>query len=308
MAPKCDLHRHLGGSISPELVCKLIGTDDINYVRSRMIVDFTKPRSFESFLDKFNILNEINWNEQAIRESTEDVCEIVNQEGIQHCFISATLTKYAKYLNNDFHHISTILYESINKIADKHQINIGLLLALRYDSPKDEQLKIFSILESPSTRALFKGIDLVGSETAFDYKFYQPIISKCRSYDLQARAHVGEMPNHKTNTGLAIKHLDVNRIAHGIYLSDEDINRAIDKNIIFDMAIHSNMATGSIAKVTDHPLKHMLEQGCQITLNTDDPIQFNCTLEDEYNLATKYLITSDDLAHIKHMSYNSIDP
>jgi adenosine deaminase len=29
----------------------------------------------------------------------------------------------------------------------------------------------------------------------------------------------------------------------------------------------------------------MLDAGCVVTLGTDDPVQFNCVLQDEYDLA-----------------------
>ena len=54
---------------------------------------------------------------------------------------------------------------------------------------------------------------------------------------------------------------------------------------MFDLAIHSNLTTGAISDIMDHPMKRMLGLGCKVTLNTDDPTQFGCTLDDEFKLA-----------------------
>ena len=60
-----------------------------------------------------------------------------------------------------------------------------------------------------------------------------------------------------------------------------------DRDIPLEICITSNLVTGVVARLEDHPIRALYDAGVPIVLNTDDPAMFGCTLVDEYRLAAR---------------------
>ncbi len=260
---------------------------------------------FLNFLRKFEILDKIPWPNWAIDLSIEQICRDISKEGIKHSEVSLSINKYVKD-DRSPEYVSEFISECFEKHAAEYDITVGLLLSLRYDSPQKTQLRYAEMVQHHEFRDRFIGIDLIGNEDYYDAEFYAPIFKNWGQYEKVLRAHVGEMPGTGDNVKSAIKDLNVTRIAHGIQADDETLDYAKDRGICFDLALHSNLTTGAIEKIEEHPLKRMVELGCTVTLNTDDPIQFGCTVNDEFELAVASgLITGDDCKRLMQDAYNA---
>jgi aminodeoxyfutalosine deaminase len=51
----------------------------------------------------------------------------------------------------------------------------------------------------------------------------------------------------------------------------------------------SNLATGAVEKLEDHPIKRLVQQGLLVTVNSDDPPMFGTDLGTEYAVAARLL-------------------
>jgi adenosine deaminase len=60
-----------------------------------------------------------------------------------------------------------------------------------------------------------------------------------------------------------------------------------DRAIPLEVCISSNLVTGVVKRIEDHPVRRLFDAGVPITLATDDPAMFRCTLLGEYELAAR---------------------
>jgi aminodeoxyfutalosine deaminase len=77
-----------------------------------------------------------------------------------------------------------------------------------------------------------------------------------------------------------------------------------DRQIPLEVCPTSNVATGVLARIEDHPLPRFLQAGLVVTLNTDDPAMFGTNLVQEYLLAANTFSLSR--AQILHLWQNAI--
>lgn len=305
VCPKVDSHCHFGGMITPQTVYNIAHSQlhmSLESIHSAMVC--TKNGNFEEFLEKFKILDKIDWNPTLMVATIADVCDNLRSHDIHHISISLSLNKY---ISDEMSIVQAaeLIQRYFQLFADAFNIEYRLLLSMKYEAPTGIQRLIFHEIEDSHVFGGFAGIDLVGKEECVNAEFYAPYFQRWKEAGKTLRAHVGELPGTADNVRIAIDELGVDRIAHGIYADDECLQTAADRGIVFDLALCSNMKTGAVLDMKNHPIRRMLDQGCLVTLNTDDPVQFGCSIDDEFALALAYnLIDIDQANHIMHTAYN----
>jgi adenosine deaminase len=102
--------------------------------------------------------------------------------------------------------------------------------------------------------------------------------------------HAGEW-GPATNVKEAIEQLGAERVGHGVrVLEDENIVAlARERGTAFEVCVTSNYQSGVIGSLDTHPLMRMIEEGLNVTINTDDPSISRITLSHEYHTACEDL-------------------
>ena len=96
-------------------------------------------------------------------------------------------------------------------------------------------------------------------------------------------AHAGETVGPES-IRQAVELLGAERIGHGLTAIQDPrvIDLLRERRIPLEVCPTSNVATGLIARIEDHPLPRFLERGLIVTLNSDDPAMFGTSLEEEF--------------------------
>ncbi|MEL6181243.1 MAG: adenosine deaminase, partial [Myxococcota bacterium] len=129
------------------------------------------------------------------------------------------------------------------------------------------------------------GIGIGGSEQQFPPEPWAAVFDQARRHGLHTSAHAGEAAGAQSVWG-AIRALQVDRIGHGTRAIEDPelVAYLAEHHIPIEMCPLSNLRTGVVASLEEHPVRTFVEQGLYITINTDDPAMFNNTLADEYRL------------------------
>jgi adenosine deaminase len=134
------------------------------------------------------------------------------------------------------------------------------------------------------------GLDLAGRETGFPARPFGPIFLEAKQEGLGITVHAGEW-HGPDNVRDAIEHMFADRIGHGVrVVEDSDvIQLARERRTVFEVCPTSNLQTGVVMCVQQHPLLDLHFLGLPVTINTDDPGVCNIVLTDEYVLAVERL-------------------
>lgn len=301
---KADLHRHLGGSIPCEAVAKFKNMP-LKDVKKLMTYDKNDLFSYDSFFEKFKILDNVEWTLDNIEHTIKNVVWNLKKEDIDYAEIKFSVNKYLPYINMSIEQAILWLAYKFAEHSEMWGIELDLILSLKHDMDKKEQLKIANSIFNDNVAEAISGIDIVGNENYFDEIFYEPIFRNWHDANKVCMAHVGEI-NKPDNVYLALDRLALDRICHGIAVANDKelAKKTRDRLISFDVCLSSNIHTG-VANELDHPVIQMLENGFLITIGTDDPVTFNTSLDKEYDLFQKITkLTDDDISLIKKSTMN----
>lgn len=106
--------------------------------------------------------------------------------------------------------------------------------------------------------------------------------------------HAGETTGPETIWS-ALRDLGAERIGHGTSaVQDPELLAYLAQHEIpVEVCPTSNVATGAVADLSDHPIVAMVSAGVRVTVNSDDPPMFATTLNDEYAVAARLLGLDD---------------
>lgn len=135
------------------------------------------------------------------------------------------------------------------------------------------------------SNGFFKSIDICGGENVQPFEAYLPLYRKAEQYHLTKRMHVGEI-GPAEDVRRAVEVLGLDEVHHGINAATSDavMRFLADNRIQLNVCPSSNVMLGYAADYKTHPIKILYENGVKVTINTDDLLIFDSSIENEYLL------------------------
>jgi adenosine deaminase len=129
------------------------------------------------------------------------------------------------------------------------------------------------------------GFNLVGDEAAWPADLFSDAYEVAAGSGLGCTIHAGEHAGPESVR--AALELPITRISHGVRAVEDPalVAELADRGIVLEVCPSSNVALGLFPTYEDHPLGALREAGVRVTLGSDDPPYFGCSIGSEYAVA-----------------------
>ena len=155
----------------------------------------------------------------------------------------------------------------------------------------------------------FRSIDVCGGEDIKPVEDFIPLYRKAEEYHLIKRMHVGESGTAE-DVRRAVELLNLDEVHHGIAAatSTEVMRFLADNKIQLNVCPSSNVMLGYAKSYKEYPIRTLYENGVKVTINTDDLLLFDSSIENEYlRLYRAGALGLEELNDIRMQGLSSIE-
>ena len=147
------------------------------------------------------------------------------------------------------------------------------------------------------TAGITVGIAVAGPEEGWPVRPHQRALRLACDSGVPIEIHAGEWCGPESVWD-ALEHGYPTRIGHGVAILRDDalIRRFRDEQTHIEMSPTSNVKTGAVERIADHPIRRAFDLGLNVGANTDDPGAFACSMNSEYELLVdEFGFTAEEL-------------
>jgi aminodeoxyfutalosine deaminase len=272
--PKAELHLHLEGSVEPETLHELDPATPVEEFRAL----YSYP-DFDAFLRAFGAIGKRLRTPADYAHITRRLLERLAAQNVRYAEITVA-AGVVLWKGQEF----APIFEAIRQAAERSPVEVRWILdAVRQFGVEPARQVAELAAERIGQGVVAFGIG--GSEARGPAEWFTDVFAFAREAGLRLTAHAGESMGPESIR--AALELGAERIGHGIAAAGDQalMKELIARDIPLEICITSNLVTGVVKRLEDHPVRRLFDAGVPITLATDDPAMFGCTLTGEYRLA-----------------------
>ena len=297
-APKVELHLHLDGAMSHAWLLERTrrrpagAVTTLEDLRARLTF-----RTFDEFIGcwvwKCGFLDRY----EDFESLAESVLAGLAADGVVHVEPSISPGDYEKAHGLEPTGIVEAVLRGMERATRAHGITCGLVVDLiRNHGPATAARRLEEI--TPYRGQGVVAIGLGGSEVEYPPGPFAEVYAEAARRGFHRTAHAGEVAG-PDSVREALDRLGVERVDHGFRAVEDPalVARLAREAVPLAVCPTSNVRTGAVPSLAQHPIRRLFDSGVRVTVNSDDPTFFGASLLDEYQLCLTTLgFTPPELA------------
>jgi adenosine deaminase len=302
VAPKVLLHDHLDGGLRPATVVELaaevghpLPTSDVDEL-AEWFLRGANSGSLEQYLEPFEHTVAVLQTPEALVRAARECAEDLAADGVVYAevrFAPELHTQRGMALPEVVEAVLTGFRQGTEELvgAGGHPIVVrALLTAMRHAARSTEIAELVIRYRDAGVA----GFDIAGAEAGYPPTRHLDAFQALQRANLRYTIHAGE------GFGLpsiweALQWCNADRLGHGVRIAD-DITRDADGKLCLgplanfvrdtrvplEMCPTSNVHTGVVKSVADHPIGLLRQLYFRVTVNTDNRLMSDVTLSSEF--------------------------
>lgn len=321
-APKVLLHDHLDGGLRAQTVIEL--ANDLKYNKLPTSDAGELAKWFHRGANKGNLVEYLQGFEhtcgvmqtkEGLTRVAYEMMEDMKKDGV--CYVETRFSPVFHTAKGLYHEdIVNAVLEGLDK--GKRDFGVGYGLILCGMRNMKNTLEIAELAIDFRDQGVV-GFDLAGEEGGYPPKKHIEAFQFIQRANFNITIHAGEAFG-KESIWQAIQWCGAHRIGHATHLRedltfDKDGNvvkfgdlaqYVLDKRIPLEICLLSNVHTGAVDKIENHPFGILFKEKFRVTINTDDRLMSDTTMTKEFLTAIEHFdLNLDDFEKITLNSMKS---
>ncbi len=313
--PLADVHRHFDGAVRPRTLWNLSQTYysaipglDYDGFREKLSYDASRDRTLLDYLDKFHIPLQYTQFFDNIQTIAEEIAEDAYADGVRllELRLNPTIHRRAGLTSRQ---VLTAVRKGLRACVRRHaDLEAGIIvIAMRNHGGNMAKILLREVvgeMEQYHSGIGVVGFDIAGPERPFPPVLFVDTYALATTMGFHRTVHAGEDEGPRSVWD-AVELLGAERLGHATSAGRdrELISRLAKDGIAVEVCLTSNVQTGAVDRLSDHPLPRFLEAGVPVCLSTDNPTVSGVTLAGEYATAIEMFdLSDDDVRRLVNMS------
>jgi adenosine deaminase len=301
--PKVLLHDHLDGGLRPQTVIEL--AKDVGYKKlpttdpgelSEWFQRGAKRGSLPLYLEGFAHTCAVMQTEEALERVAYETLEDMKEDNV--VYIESRFSPiFHTEKGMHWEEIVAAVLKGLERGKKDFNVEYGLIICAMRNMKLSQEMAELAV--DFRERGVV-GFDLAGEEGGYPPKKHVDAFHYIQRENFNITIHAGEAFG-KESIWQAIQWCGAHRIGHAtrliedIKVSDDDPTQVtnmgylaqyvLDKRIPLEICLTSNVDTGAVKRIEDHPFGIYHRYKFRVTLNTDDRLMSNTTMTKEFKLA-----------------------
>jgi aminodeoxyfutalosine deaminase len=271
---KAELHVHLEGSIEPETLLAI----DPSLSRDDIAAHYT-CRTFDEFIQGYIWVNRKIDKPDHYALATRHLLDRLAAQDVTYAEITLSAGMIL-WKGQDL----AAIYDAIWRESQRSPVKTYWILdAVRNLGPEPALPVAKFAVDRRDDGVLAFGLG--GAEAQGPAQLFRDVFAYARGGGLHLVCHAGETTGPESVW--AALSIGAERIGHGIAAARDSalLTKLRELNVPLEICISSNVCTGVVKSLEDHPVRQLHDAGVPVVINTDDPAFFHTTLTREYELA-----------------------
>ncbi len=282
--PKAELHCHLDGIVDRQMAW------DIHRADPSFALD---PREFEraypigndmeSFFQWWRFIEPIEGDLLNFYPILGRYIQRLKADGVRYSEVMVSAGETSRDPGRAVQELRA-LREWVKR-QEAGEIQVEFLIAIGRNKPPKVVDEIGDRVLKMHEAGLIVGVALAGPEKGYPVRPFAKTFARFHKAGLGIEIHAGEWCGPESVWD-ALAHGYPDRIGHGVSLFQDPrlIDIVRERRLHIEMCPTSNLKTGSVASIEEHPIAQARELGLNFSVNTDDPGPFECRMASEYEL------------------------
>jgi aminodeoxyfutalosine deaminase len=284
--PKIELHVHLEGTVRPETLLEIARRNDYALPADTVegLASLYDYRDFAHFIEIWILTTNALQRRDDFRQVVVDYAQ--EAAGYGAVYLEAIFSPAERVRRGvDWDEMFGGYCDGAQEARERHGVEVRLTPDIFRGATQEEAGQVVGYAAKYRDRGVV-GVGLGGLEADFPPELYAPVFELVHEEGLGSVPHAGEVAGPLSVRG-ALDALGADRIRHGFRAVEDPalVDELRDRGIVLDVCPVSNVRTGAVRSLEEHPVRELAASGVRCSINTDDPAMFDTDLEREYRAA-----------------------